>query len=67
MKDYRKAVNGKPVLTDEQLFSGLMTISSISRALAKKVLIKASISQETGKGGHDHGGRKKTQYPRTKF
>lgn len=65
MNDYRKAANGKPVLTDEQLFSGLMTISSISRALAKKVLIKASTNQNQSKGGRPYGRRKKTQRSRS--
>ena len=65
MNDYRKAANGKPVLTDQQLFSGLMTISSISRALAKKVLIQATANQKRRKGGNYYGRRKKTQHSRT--
>ncbi|MBR0295060.1 MAG: hypothetical protein IJQ67_04060 [Bacilli bacterium] len=65
MNDYRKAANDKPVLTDEQLFSGLMTISSISRALAKKVLIKATTNQNHQKGGRPYGGRKKAQRSRS--
>lgn len=65
MNDYRKAASDKPVLTDEQLFSGLMTISSISKALAKKVLIRATTNSKHQKGGNNYVRGKKTQHSRT--
>jgi len=65
MNSKQRAANGKPLLTDFEVVNNLLMISAVSKALAKNVLLRSTRSNQ--KGGNHYGGRKKTQYPRTKF
>jgi len=55
-----KAARDKPLLTDIEKFDALMSISSLSKALAQDILIKKS-----GKGGKQSA-TKNTQRPCSK-
>lgn len=57
----QKAARDKPMLTDVDKFNALMSISSLSKALANEIVVKKS------KKGGTKSATKKSLDPSTKF